>query len=111
MAENLKQAVSLYSETVEVNGKLYKLQHPGNRAWLKLKQSLVNITTKEFDFEKLLDYAFENCVFPDGHTFEPTIDNISLSESEVWEVILPNFFRGKVDNKFKPKNKTGEGKN
>ena len=52
MAENLKNAVSLYSEIVEVNGKHYKLQHPGNRAWLKLKQSLVNITTKEFDFEK-----------------------------------------------------------
>lgn len=105
MAENLKNAVSLYSEIVEVNGKLYKLQHPGNRAWLKLKQSLVNITTKEFDFEKLLDYAFEYCVFPVDHNFEPTIDNISLSESEVWEVILPNFFRGKVDNKFKPKDK------
>ena len=55
MAENLKNSVSLYSEIVEVNGKHYKLQHPGNRAWLKLKQSLVNITTKEFDFEKLLD--------------------------------------------------------
>ena len=49
-------------------------------------------------------------VFPDGHTFEPTIDNISLSESEVWEVILPNFF-GKVDNKFKPKDKTSKGTN
>ena len=66
---------------------------------------------KEFDFEKLLDYAFEHCVFPEGHSFEPNIDNISLPESEVWEVILPNFFRGKVDNKFKPKNKTSEGTN
>lgn len=111
MAENLKNAVSLYSEIVEVNGKHYKLQHPGNRAWLKLKQSLVNITTKEFDFEKLLDYAFGHCVFPVDHAFEPTIDNISLSESEVWEVILPNFFRGKVDNKFKPKDKTSERAN
>ena len=111
MAENLKTAVSLYTELVEVGGLLYKLQHPGKRAWLKLKQTLVNISTKEFDFEKLLDYAFEHCVFPEGHSFEPNIDNISLPESEVWEVILPNFFRGKVDNKFKPKNKTSEGTN
>jgi len=111
LPSNSKQPISIYSETVEVGGKLYRLQHPGNRAWLKLKQSLVNITTKEFDFEKLLDYAFEHCVFPEGHNFEPTIDNVSLNESEVWEVILPNFFRGKVDNKFKPKNKTGEGTN
>lgn len=101
----------LFTDIVEVGGKLYKLQHPGNRAWLKLKQSLINLTSKEFDLVKLLDYAFEHCVFPHEHNFEPTIDNISLNDSEVWEVILPNFFRGKVDAKFKPKNKTGETTN
>ena len=93
----------LLSEQIEVNGKLYKLQHPGNREWLRLKQSIFNVKENTINLEKLLDYAFEHVVFADGHNFKPTLDDISPEESEAWEVILPNYFRGKVDKKWKPK--------
>jgi hypothetical protein len=109
VVKNNNQIPQLFSDIVEVGGLKYKLQHPGNRAWIKLKPSLINMTTREFNLEKLMDYAFEHCVFPEGHSFEPTIDNIDLKDSETWEVLLPNFFRGKIDPKFKPKDKGSQG--
>lgn len=90
-------------DIIEVGGKCYRLQHPGNRNWVRLKQELIDIKTNKFNIEKLLDYAFEHCVFPEGHNAEPTLDNLPLEDLETWEVILPNFFRGKVDSKWKPK--------
>jgi len=82
-------------DVVEVGGKLYNLQHPGNREWIKLKQRLVNPDKKQFELELLLDYCFEHVVFPDDGP-KINIDSISLEELEVWEEILPAFLRGKL---------------
>ena len=78
-----------------IDGKKYKLQHPGNRTYLEWQQ-------ETFDFEKgldtigFLDNAFEHCVIPEGHNFKPTIDNVKPSELEVWQKLLRRFLRGEL---------------
>ncbi|MCL2154187.1 MAG: hypothetical protein FWH53_00840 [Leptospirales bacterium] len=78
-----------------VDGKEYKLQHPGNRTHLEWQQ-------ETFDFEKgldtisFLDKAFEHCVIPEGHGFKPTIDNVKPHELEVWQKFLRMFLRGEI---------------
>jgi hypothetical protein len=79
----------------EFAGKKYKLQHPGARAWVKLRSKLVNIETKRLDMEKLLDYAFEHIVIPleiqDGEDSQLNLDTIDLKELSHWEKTLPHF--------------------
>ena len=78
-----------------IDGKEYKLQHPGNRTYLQWQQEM-------FDFEKgldtisFLDNAFEHCVIPEGHDFKPTIDNVKPQELEVWQKLLRMFLRGEI---------------
>ena len=97
----MNDPLNIYTELVEVGNKKYRLQHPGNRAWIRLKQNLIDLETKKPDMEKLFDYAFEHCVFPEGHNFQPTLDNINGSDLEEWEALLPSFFRYKTPDKFK----------
>ena len=78
---------------VEVSGKKYKLQHPGNREVLKLRSRCTNPRTGLADLEPLLDYCFEHVVIPDGHDFKPTIDTVHPKEFEQWLEILPGFLR------------------
>jgi|GEM_PF-2423016 len=82
---------------IVVNGKVYKLQHPGNREWIKLQGQLYDPQNKAFNMEKLLDYAFEHVVIPrDGKKLD--LDSIDILElSEVWQIILPRFFTGQLD--------------
>lgn len=86
-----------------IDGRKYKLQHPGNRTYMEWQQ-------ETFDFEKgldsvgFMDNAFEHCVIPDGHDFKPTIDNVKPAELEVWQKLLRRFLRGDIDVKeSKPK--------
>lgn len=80
-------------EYVEVEGKKYKLQHPGNREVLKLRSKCINPQTGIPNLEPMLDYCFEHVVIPEGHGFRPTIDNIHPKEFEKWFDILPRFLR------------------
>lgn len=79
-----------------VDGRRYKLQHPGNRTYLEWQQ-------ETFDFEGgldtigFMDRAFEHCVIPDGHDFKPTIDNVKPAELGVWQKLLRRFLRGDID--------------
>ncbi len=85
------------SDRIAVNGKVYKLQHPGNREWIKLKGSLYSGQKDSFNFETMLDYCFENVVFPESGS-QLTLDTVDTVElEEVWAVILPMFLRGKLD--------------
>jgi len=87
------------SETIEVNEKIYTLQHPGNREWLKLKKELIVVNgTGQITLDNLpmLDYCFEHVVFPDEGP-KLSVDTIDLEElEEVWIKILPPFLRGQA---------------
>lgn len=80
---------------IELKGKGYILQHPGNRAWLRLQKEMLNVSTGQFDMEKVLDYGFENVVFPEEGP-KLNIDSISVAEMEVWQGLLPRFLRDRL---------------
>ena len=85
-------------ETIEVNGRLYELQHPGNREWLKLKQKIIKVTQEgivTIDLVPMLDYCFEHVVFPvEGNKLN--IDTMDIDEiEEVWSRVLQVFLKGK----------------
>lgn len=97
------------TDRIVVNGKVYKLQHPGNREWLKVKKTLLDVRTAQVDIEPLLDYCFEHVVFPEeGNKLD--LDTIDLQElEEVWAEILPSFLRGQLDSGYVfPENRKAE---
>lgn len=89
--------MNLLTCDVQVNGKKYKLQHPGNREWLKIKQTLFKVSSDGIDLIPLLDYFFEHCCFPESGE-QLNLDNIPLAElEEVWSLVAPRFFRGTME--------------
>jgi len=80
---------------IEIKGAGYILQHPGNRAWLRLQKDLLNVSTGQYDAEKLIDYGFEHVVFPEAGA-KLSLDTIDLDELEVWQNVLPRFLRNKL---------------
>lgn len=81
---------------VVINEKVYTLQHPGNREWLKLQSQMLDINTKTLDMEKLIDYCFENVVIPlVGNKLD--LDTLPVQDLGVWQVLLPQFLRGELD--------------
>ena len=81
--------------TCVINGKIYKFQHPGNRAWLQLQSAMLDINTKTINMEKLIDYCFEHVVLPvSGARLD--LDTIPISELEAWQIVLPRFLRGEL---------------
>jgi len=94
-------------QKLDFKGKIYILQHPGNRAWLELKSTLLDARTGRISSLKLLDYSFEHVVFPvDGPPLK--VDTIPVEEVEDWQVILSNFFRGELDEDYKWESFTGD---
>lgn len=81
---------------IELGGKKYKLQHPGNRKWLEWRQESVDVQTGSVDMAGLLDNAFEHCVIPEGHDFKPTLDNVRPADLEVWQLALRKFLGGEL---------------
>ncbi len=85
-------------------GKKYKLQHPGGREWLRLKQTMYKPALDQMDLESLLNYFFEHCCFPEEgeklslDSFTGTRD--SMLEMEAWGLLAPRFFRGDVANGY-----------
>ncbi len=79
-----------------VDGKNYKLQHPGNRAYLQWQEEYITLTG--ISQEKFLDLAFEHCVIPEGHAGKPTIDTVNPSELGVWSKMLRRFLDGDLDS-------------
>ena len=79
-----------------IDGKNYKLQHPGNRMYLQWQKDFLSIA-EGIDQEKFLDKAFEYCVIPDGHTAKPTVDNVTPKELGVWQRLLRRFLDGSLD--------------
>ena len=80
-------------EKVLVNGKQYRLQHPGMRAVLKLQRDCLVNDTGITDIEQIVDYCFQHVVFPEGHSFRPTLDTIVPSECDDWITIFVRFLR------------------
>jgi hypothetical protein len=82
---------------IDVGGKNYKLQHPGNREWLRLQKKMFNSSTNQIDLEAMLDYFFEHCCFPETGA-NLSIDTLSLDElQEVWAIVAPQFLAGKCE--------------
>lgn len=79
-----------------IDGRKYKLQHPGNRTYLEWQQETFDLQ-EGLDTISFLDKAFEHCVIPDGHDFKPTIDDVKPAELEVWQKLLRRFLRGDID--------------
>jgi hypothetical protein len=80
-------------EHVEINGKKYKMQHPGNREVLKLRARCTDPKTGGTNLEEMMDYCFEHVVIPIEHKFKPDIDNLHPQEFEEWLKLLPRFLR------------------
>lgn len=89
----------LLKATIEVNGKKYTLQHPGNREWMRLRKTLYNPSDDMIDQEPLLDYFFENCCFPDAGE-KLTLDTVPLEELEDWASIALRFLRGVIKSGY-----------
>lgn len=79
-----------------VDGKTYRLQHPGNRTYLEWQKEFFTVT-EGMDVAKFLDKAFEYCVIPEGHTFRPTVDTVKPKELGVWSRVLRRFLDGDLD--------------
>jgi hypothetical protein len=80
-----------------IDGRMYKLQHPGNRIYLDWQKDFISITDG-IDQAEFLDKAFEYCVIPEGHDFKPTIDNVKPKELGVWGKLLRRFLDGSIDD-------------
>jgi hypothetical protein len=88
-----------------IDGKKYKLQHPGNRIWLDWQKDFFSIADG-IDQAKFLEKAFEYCVIPDGHDFKPSIDDVKPKELGVWQRLLRRFLDGTLEDL--PEQKAGD---
>ncbi|EMM73314.1 hypothetical protein LEP1GSC038_2736 [Leptospira weilii str. 2006001855] len=79
-----------------VDGRNYKLQHPGNRKALRWRQEAISLT-EGLNQDKLLDKFFKFSVKPVGHSFEPTLDNIEPNHVEVWLRIANRFLKWELE--------------
>ncbi|MCL8311595.1 hypothetical protein M9Y90_13110 [Leptospira interrogans] len=79
-----------------VDGKRYKLQHPGNRKALRWRQESISLT-EGLNQDKLLDKFFKFCVKPVEHTFEPTLDVVEPNHVEVWLYIANRFLKWELE--------------
>jgi hypothetical protein len=84
---------------IVIEGKVYKLQHPGNRAWLDLQSSMLDVKTQTLNMTKMMDYCFEHVVFPvEGKKLN--LDSLHPRELGVWQIVLPSFLRGELDTGY-----------
>ncbi|MBM9576954.1 hypothetical protein JWG45_07285 [Leptospira sp. 201903070] len=79
-----------------VDGRKYKLQHPGNRKALRWRQESISLT-EGLNQDKLLDKFFKFCVKGVGHSFEPTLDTIEPNHVEVWLQIANRFLKWELE--------------
>ncbi|MCH1910649.1 hypothetical protein L9Z41_16865 [Leptospira noguchii] len=79
-----------------VDGRSYKLQHPGNRKALRWRQESISLTDG-LNQDKLLDKFFKFCVKPVSHSFEPTLDNIEPNHVEVWLRMANRFLKWELE--------------
>lgn len=79
-----------------IDGKNYKLQHPGNRTYLQWQEEYITLTG--ISQEKFLDLAFEHCVIPEPGATKPTIDTVKPSDLGVWSKLLRRFLEGDLDS-------------
>lgn len=79
-----------------IDGRTYKLQHPGNRMKMRWEKECFN-PIHGLDLEQFMDRAFEHCVIPEGHNFHPTVDEVEPRELEVWIRLIRRFLDGDLD--------------
>lgn len=79
-----------------VDGRRYKLQHPGNRKALRWRQESISLT-EGLNQDKLLDKFFKFCVKSVGHAFEPTLDTIEPNHVEVWLRLANRFLKWELE--------------
>jgi hypothetical protein len=103
--------LNLVTNDIEVNGKKYKLQHPGNREWIRIKKTLYNVSGDSIDMEPLLDYFFEHVCFPESGS-KLNLDTVPILElEEVWGSVALQFLRGTLETGYKyPNKKSSAGK-
>jgi hypothetical protein len=82
-----KAKARLMKATLEFNGAEYTIQHPGNRAWLRIYQTLL-ADTKDLNIEKFLDWCFEHVVFPKEGA-KLSLDTIPVAEMTDWNPTVP----------------------
>ncbi|WP_244939864.1 LIC_12613 family protein [Leptospira adleri] len=79
-----------------IDGRRYKLQHPGNRKALRWRQESISLT-EGLNQDKLLDKFFKFCVKGVGHGFEPTLDTIEPNHVEVWLHLANRFLKWELE--------------
>ena len=103
----MSEKVSRPKATLELDGKEYVLQHPGNRAWLKHYQT--SLGAADPDVVKFLDWAFEHVVFPKKGG-QLSLDTLSIGAQRIWIPLLMGFLnRGELDAERSWKDIEGEG--
>ena len=87
---------------LSLGGKVFILQHPGNRAWLKLQEEIGDSKDGKtrLDGCALMDYCFEHVVFPEVGS-KLSLDSINQKEAQEWGEILPSFLGGKLEKDYK----------
>lgn len=92
--------MSIKTNRIVVNGKIYKMQHPGNREWMKIQGTMVDPKTQTYNMIDIMDYCFEHVVIPEkGNKLD--LDSVDTRElSEVWQVVCPLFLRGQLDTGY-----------
>lgn len=79
-----------------VDGRKYKLQHPGNRTYKNWSDQSLKLNKGIVSTIYLLEQGFKHCVFPEGHDFKPTVDGVSHKHLGVWESLLFRFLDGSL---------------
>ncbi|MDO6395293.1 hypothetical protein Q4554_14525 [Leptospira santarosai] len=79
-----------------VDGRKYKLQHPGNRKALRWRQDSISLTDG-LKQDTLLDQFFKYCVIAFGHNFQPTLDTIAPNHVEVWLRLANRFLKWELE--------------
>lgn len=91
-----KETPSTMKATLEFNGEEFVVQHPGNRAWLRIYQTLLS-DAKNMDIERFMDWCFEHVVHPKKGG-KLVLDTIHVAEMMEWVALLQSFLsRGELD--------------
>lgn len=77
-----------------VDGKKYKLQHPGVRTYYRWKEEAIRIGSGKMSFSYIFEQALKHCVFAEDHNFKPDMDNLSPRNAGLWDEILRQFLDG-----------------
>lgn len=83
-------------EIIFVDGRRYKLAHPGNYEKMEWDKKYSNILTTMKTADKIKIFL-RQCVHPINHSHQPSAANVSPFEWTTWGQVMVNFLSGCLD--------------